>query len=101
MPSSAFIEYKARLQARIDAQEQLVDLLSDKADRLDKTHPQYEHCHHMLSLATDHLNVLKNSRAAVQWHSMDKLLAGGYLDERALDLAMPAKPNLDASLGSE
>ena len=80
MPSSAFIEYKARLQARIDEQERLVELLSDKANRLDKTHSQYAHCHHMLSLATDHLNVLKNCQDAVQWHSLDKLLAGGGLE---------------------
>jgi hypothetical protein len=101
MPSSASTEFKARLQARIDAQEQLVDLLTDKADRLGETNPQYEHCHHMLYLAIDHLNVLKNSLAAVQWDSMDKLLAGGAMEEPALDLAMLTKPNADPSLGSE
>jgi hypothetical protein len=45
--------------------------------------------------------VLKNSQAAVQWHSWDKVLASGDLEERALDLAKPNKPGPDASLCSE
>jgi hypothetical protein len=92
MPSSAYVDFKARLQARIEAQEHLVDLLSDKADRLVEANPQYQNCLRILSLANDHLDVLKKTQSVVQWDFIGKLSVSNGLEQSMLyNRCLPSK----------
>jgi hypothetical protein len=96
MPSSARMEAIARLQARIRDQEQFVDSLTDETEKLEESSARHKHCLHLLSLATEHLNVLMNCLAAMQLHLTDNLHTGEGLKAHTPYQPVPARQNSDA-----